>query len=194
MKGQGFFVTMCCQAASVMSDYWRPHRPQPSRLPCPQDSPGKNTGVGCHFRLKENFPIQGSNPHLLHFFHWQAGSLLIVLFGKPMFTKALPNSFSSLQKYFPSLGRWGLTHGSPQLQTLNYNSLLISNKLISAGKISGKLFILGQHFGGPYKGQRRPPTALGLMRRQRQCPQLIPLSLTAFLLILRFEDMSSSWI
>ena len=27
----------------------QPHRRQPTRLPCPWDSPGKNTGVGCHF-------------------------------------------------------------------------------------------------------------------------------------------------
>ena len=26
-----------------------PHRRQPTRLPRPWDSPGKNTGVGCHF-------------------------------------------------------------------------------------------------------------------------------------------------
>ncbi|XP_060259019.1 muscular LMNA-interacting protein isoform X14 [Ovis aries] len=30
----------------------RPHRRQPTRLPCPWDSPGKNTGVGCHFPLQ----------------------------------------------------------------------------------------------------------------------------------------------
>ena len=29
-----------------------PHRRQPIRLPCPWDSPGKNTGVGCHFLLQ----------------------------------------------------------------------------------------------------------------------------------------------
>ena len=29
----------------------RPHRRQPTRLPCPWDSPGKNTGVGCQFLL-----------------------------------------------------------------------------------------------------------------------------------------------
>ena len=29
-----------------------PHRWQPTRLPCPWDSPGKNTGVGCHFLLQ----------------------------------------------------------------------------------------------------------------------------------------------
>ena len=35
-----------------MSDSVRPHRQQPTRLPCPWDSPGKNTGVGCHFPLQ----------------------------------------------------------------------------------------------------------------------------------------------
>ena len=30
----------------------RPHRWQPTRLPRPSDSPGKNTGVGCHFLLQ----------------------------------------------------------------------------------------------------------------------------------------------
>ena len=35
-----------------MSDSLRPHRPKPTRLPCPRDSPGKNTGVGCHFLLQ----------------------------------------------------------------------------------------------------------------------------------------------
>ena len=35
--------------ASVVSDSVRPHRRQPTRLPHPWDSPGKNTGVGCHF-------------------------------------------------------------------------------------------------------------------------------------------------
>ena len=32
-----------------MSDSVRPHRQQPTRLPRPWDSPGKSTGVGCHF-------------------------------------------------------------------------------------------------------------------------------------------------
>ena len=35
-----------------MSDSVRPHRQQPTRLPSPWDSPGKNTGVGCHFLLQ----------------------------------------------------------------------------------------------------------------------------------------------
>ena len=35
-----------------MSDSVRPQRLQPTRLPRPWDSPGKNTGVGCHFLLQ----------------------------------------------------------------------------------------------------------------------------------------------
>ena len=35
-----------------MSDSVRPHRRQPIRLPRPWDSPGKNTGVSCHFLLQ----------------------------------------------------------------------------------------------------------------------------------------------
>ena len=35
-----------------MSDSVRPHRRQPTRLSHPWDSPGKNTGVGCHFLLQ----------------------------------------------------------------------------------------------------------------------------------------------
>ena len=37
---------------SVVSDSVRPHRWWPTRLPRPWDSPGKNTGVGCHFLLQ----------------------------------------------------------------------------------------------------------------------------------------------
>ena len=37
---------------SVMSDSVQPHRRQPTRFPPPWDSPGKNTGVGCHFLLQ----------------------------------------------------------------------------------------------------------------------------------------------
>ena len=47
-----FLYLPCCQATSVVSDSVRPHRWQPTRLPRPQDSPGKNTGMGCHFLLQ----------------------------------------------------------------------------------------------------------------------------------------------
>ena len=47
----------------------QPHELQPARLLCPQDFPGKNTGVGFHFLLQEIFPTQRLNlglPCLLH--------------------------------------------------------------------------------------------------------------------------------
>ena len=50
-----------------MSNSLRSHGLQPTRLLCPWDSPGKNTGVGCHFLLQRIFPTQGMNPDLLHY-------------------------------------------------------------------------------------------------------------------------------
>ena len=45
-------LTCAAAAKSVVSDSERPHRRQPTRLPHRWDSPGKNTGVGCHFLLQ----------------------------------------------------------------------------------------------------------------------------------------------
>ena len=47
------------------------------------DSLGKSTGVGCHVFLQGIFLIQGLNLCLLGLLHWQAGSLTLVLPGKP---------------------------------------------------------------------------------------------------------------
>ena len=54
---------------SVVSDSVRPHRRQPTRLPRPWDSPGKNTGVGCHFlhqcmKVKSESEVTQSCPTL----------------------------------------------------------------------------------------------------------------------------------
>ena len=46
------------------------------------NSPGKNTGVGCHFLLQGIFTIQGLNLHLLRLLHWQADSLPVVPSGR----------------------------------------------------------------------------------------------------------------
>ena len=42
----------CCCVTSVVSDSVQPHRRQPTGLPRPWDSPGENTGVGCHCLLQ----------------------------------------------------------------------------------------------------------------------------------------------
>ena len=49
---QHTYMCCCCYVASVGSDSVWPHRRQPTRLTRPWDSPGKNTGVGCHFFLQ----------------------------------------------------------------------------------------------------------------------------------------------
>ena len=46
-----------------------------TRLPCSRDSPGTNTGLGCHALLPGIFPTPGSNPRLLHLLNGQASSL-----------------------------------------------------------------------------------------------------------------------
>ena len=51
--GEALSACCCrCQVASVVSNSVWPHRWQPTRLPRPWDSPGKNTGVSCHFLLQ----------------------------------------------------------------------------------------------------------------------------------------------
>ena len=73
-------VTVLC---SVVSDSLQPPGLQPTRPLCPWDSPGKNTGVGCHALLQGIFPTQGWNSSLLHLLHWRAGSLPISHLGSP---------------------------------------------------------------------------------------------------------------
>ena len=53
----------------------RPHRRQPTRLPCHWDSPGKNTGVGCHFllqcmKVKSESEVAQSCPTLCNPMDW----------------------------------------------------------------------------------------------------------------------------
>ena len=54
--GLSIFSFIAAAAAKSLqlcpTDSVRPHRRQPTRLPHPWDSPGKNTGVGCHFFLQ----------------------------------------------------------------------------------------------------------------------------------------------
>ena len=78
-RGTGAWVL----SHSVVSDSLQPRELWPARLLCLWDSPGKNTGVGCHFLLQGIFPTQGSNPGLFHLLHWQADSLPLSHLGSP---------------------------------------------------------------------------------------------------------------
>ena len=66
---------------------WRHYGLRPARLLCPWDSPGKNTGVGCHALFQVIFLTQGSNMHLLCLLHWWVGSLPLAPPGKPFLSR-----------------------------------------------------------------------------------------------------------
>ena len=57
---------VCVLVAQSYPTLCDPHGLWPTRLFCPWDSPGKNTGGGSHFLLQGTFPTQGSNLHLLN--------------------------------------------------------------------------------------------------------------------------------
>ena len=84
-------VCVCVHTLSraIMSNSLQPQGLQPTRLLCPWDFPGKNTGVGCHFLLQGSFLTRGLNPHPLH---WQGDSLPLSHQGSPFFPIVLPFS------------------------------------------------------------------------------------------------------
>ena len=53
-------AVLCLSLSCVWPTPWT----WPSRLLCPWDSPGRNTGVACHALFQGIFPSQGSNPGL----------------------------------------------------------------------------------------------------------------------------------
>ena len=64
-QGNRVHSFLCMQkVASVLYDSLQPRGLYPARLLCPWDSPGKNSGVGCHARLQGILPTQGSNSSL----------------------------------------------------------------------------------------------------------------------------------
>ena len=75
-----WFVVCACL---LTSDSLPPYELYPTRLLCPCNSPGKNTGERCHFLFQGIFLIQGSNPHLLCFLHWQVNSITLTHLGRP---------------------------------------------------------------------------------------------------------------
>ena len=69
--GQATILSTAAAAAKSLQSCLtvRPLRRQPTRLPRPWDSPGKNTGVGCHFllqrmKVKSESEVAQSHPPL----------------------------------------------------------------------------------------------------------------------------------
>ena len=55
-------------------DSWRRYGLQSITFLCLWDSPGKNTGLGCHALLQGDLPNPGTELTILLLLHWQAGS------------------------------------------------------------------------------------------------------------------------
>ena len=108
------------QSCLTLWPQWLQH----TRLLCPCDSPGNNTGVGCHALLQGIFLTQESNPHLFYILHWQAGSLSLV-----------PPEFSHVQLCDPSDGStpgcsWSITNSQSLLKLMSIESVMPSSQLI----------------------------------------------------------------
>ena len=69
---------------------------------CHEDSPDKNTGVGCHAHLQGIFLIQGSNPHFLCLLHWQDRSFTAEPPGMPL-RNTIPSLKKLLKSKYPKL-------------------------------------------------------------------------------------------
>ena len=130
-----------------MSDSVRPQRQQPTRLPRPWDSPGKNTGVECHFllqcmKVKSESEVAQARPFLYpHFylyayisqivkdiqgkeFHWflKNDSIIFYMKMKVLFAQ-LCLTFCDPMDYSPP---GSFVHGIPQARILEWVAIPFS--------------------------------------------------------------------
>ena len=92
--GSSSVAWRACSVISCSATLWT----VATRLLCPWDSPGKNTGEGCHCLLQGIFLTQGSNLHFPCLLHWQADSLPVSHLGKPQWSTIVhSNSLSTIR-------------------------------------------------------------------------------------------------
>ena len=151
-----------------MSDSVRPHRWQPTRPHCPWDSPGKNTGVGCHFLLQGNFLTLGLNPHLLRcrqiLYCWATRE------AHQRIAAAAAAAAKSHQSY-PTLcdPREGSPPGSPvpgilQARTLEWAAISFSNAW--KWKLKGKSLSHVRLLATPWTAAYQAPPSIGFSRQE----------------------------
>ena len=126
----------------MSSSFWS-HGLEPTRLLCPWDSPGKNTGVGCHALFQGIFPTQALNPRLFAFLQWQACSSSLHHLGSPSVNYPLGHSGTQLPsvkegmntvntKIFLPHGLCALVYCLQFLDCLNYGAKIsLSEKLFT---------------------------------------------------------------
>ena len=88
-----------CVSCSVMRNSFQSHDLQPTRLLCPWNFSGNNTGVGSHSLLQGIFPTQELHPCLLHLLHCRQ----ILLLFEPLEKPTLEVQFSSVTWSCPTL-------------------------------------------------------------------------------------------
>ena len=97
-------VCMCAQSINSVWVFETPWTPWPARLPCPWESPGKNTGVGCHSLLQGIVPTQKRVPGVLCDVHLSAYSKPVQPPGKHLLHCILLNPYHYRQPH----SRWAL--------------------------------------------------------------------------------------
>ena len=93
---------------------WRPHRLQPTKLLCPWDFPGRNTGVGCHFLLQKIFSDYVSLFCLVLFLWGCLAPSFEIYFFVPSLCPfcVLISVYSIVELHLPFLKGWVYVEGS----------------------------------------------------------------------------------
>ena len=139
-----------------MSDSVRPHRRQPTRLPHPWDSPGKNTGVGCHFllqcmRVKSESEVAQSFPTLSNPTDCSLpGSSVCGIFqarvlewGAIAFSEGGAETHFPISQFYPQTGQDRLCseHVSPESVCCDGSYLILVNKSVNRRYVLGLMVL-----------------------------------------------------
>ena len=141
---------------------------------CPWDSPGKNTGVGCHDVLQRVFLTQGSNPRLLLLLYWWMGSLRLAPHSDNTLFTYFFNSASTAAKSLQSCLTLcdpidGSPPGSPvpgilQTKTLEWVAISFSNAW--KWKVKVKSFSPVRLLATPWTAAYQAPPCMGFSRKE----------------------------
>ena len=127
---------------SVVSDSLRPNGLQPTRLACPWDSPGKNTGVGFHSLLQGSFSTQGSNPGLLRcrqILYPLSYQRLLYLISCTLLPSIIPDKFTGLLP--PGMSKARFEFNCPCTQNLDPAKHLVNRYLLNEQMNSSTHFL-----------------------------------------------------
>ena len=129
LQSQAFNWDVC-----VLVAQWCPTLCDP--MVCPWNSPGKNTGVGCHSLLQGIFATQGLNPGLLH-----CGQILYHLSnqGSPWAVYAYSFSLCILFFFFPA---WNLCYCMQTFSNCGEQGLLL---VAVCGLLIALAFLVAEH-------------------------------------------------